>query len=154
MSWHEVLRFAHLVGAIAWVGSAIGLTALSSGMLAKRDYRGILTVARGSESLGAMVFIPAALLTVGSGVAMVATQPGFRFTDLWILLGIAGIVGSGMVEGLISTPATKQVEAVASQHGDASPALETPARRLTRGGLLDAAVLLAVVAVMVLRPGG
>ncbi len=153
MNSHQILRFVHLVGAIGWVGSAIALLALGRAQLASGDYSGMWSVVRRSEALGKMVFIPAAILTVGSGIAMVASQPAFRFTDLWILLGIAGIVVSGVVQATFAGPAVKQIEVLAEEHGTDSVELAHPARRLNLAAALDTGLLLLVVAAMVFRPG-
>jgi uncharacterized membrane protein len=153
VTWHQILRLAHVVGAVAWVGSGIGLLALGKSMVAAADHAGLSSIIRRGESLGPRVFIPASIVTIGTGIAMVFGQPAFRFTDLWILLGIAGIVLSGVVQGMITGPAARQYEELAARTGVDEQALDGPADRYLRGGVLDVAVLLAVVAVMVLRPG-
>lgn len=153
MTSHQIFRFVHLIGAIGWVGSAIALLALGRAQLAAGDYRGISSVIRRSDALGKLVFIPAAILTVGSGIAMVATQPVFRFSDLWILLGIAGIVLSGVVQAVFAGPAVKQFDALADEHGPEAVELALPARRLNLAAALDTSLLLLVVAAMVFRPG-
>jgi hypothetical protein len=153
MTSYQIFRFVHLMGAIGWAGSAIAFLALGRAQLAAGDYQGISSVIRRSEALGKLVFIPAGLLTVGSGIAMVATQPAIRFTDLWILLGIAGIVLSGVVQAVFAGPSVKQFDALAEEHGTDAVELRDPAGRMNLAAALDTGLLLLVVGVMVFRPG-
>jgi hypothetical protein len=153
MTTHQVLRLVHLIGAIGWVGSGIGLLALGRAQLAAGDLRGMWSFVRSSDALGRQVFMPAGILTVGSGIAMVATQSAFGFTDLWILLGIAGIVASGVIQMTMAAPSERQFNALAEEHGTEAVELIHPARRMSRAASFDVALLLLVVGVMVFRPG-
>jgi hypothetical protein len=153
MTGYQFLRFLHVLGAIGWVGAAMAFLALGRAQVAAGDYRGMWSVVRRSDAIGKLIFIPAGLLTVGSGIAMVATQPAFRFTDLWILLGIAGIVLSGVVQGVIAAPSVKNFETLAEEHGTDGTELHQPASRMNMAAALDTGLLLLVVGVMVFRPG-
>lgn len=136
----DVLRFLHILGAVGWVGSAFGLHMLGRLMVRSgSDLRGFI---RHGEALGKRIFVPTGLLTVASGIWLVLSG-SMRFTDLWIVLGIAGVVLSGVVQSVVAGPAERQL---AESDGEA------PIGRWLLGGVLDVVVLAAVVAVMVLRP--
>jgi uncharacterized membrane protein len=151
VSRYELFKLLHVVGAIAWVGGGLGLLLLHRAMLRARDYGAMTTIARHSQALGARLFVPASLLTVGFGIAMVATESALGFTDLWILIGFAGIAASGVAESFVAAPAGKRLLALAEE--DATEAeLAVPARRVSLGSSLDVGLLLVVVWAMVAKP--
>jgi uncharacterized membrane protein len=149
---YSVLKLLHVVGAIAWVGSGLGLLMLNRQLVRAHDHAGLLAVGRASQGLGAWLFVPAALLTVGAGVALVLTEDVFRFSDLWILIGFGGIVASGVAQTLLAEPAGRRFTALADEHGLDHPDLEAAARRVGAGNLLDVGLLLVVVWAMVAKP--
>ena len=152
MSGYEILRFAHIVGAIAWLGSGIGLLVLSLQFTAAEDHDGLLAVLRRSDALGKVLFMPAALVTVGAGVTLVATEAAFGFGDLWILIGFGGILASGVAQMAVAAPAGQRFADLAEAGGADRVGMAAAARRMNLGNALDAAVLLLVVWAMVAKP--
>jgi uncharacterized membrane protein len=152
MTTYQVLKFVHVVGAIAWVGSGLGLLLMFRRLLATGEYQGLRAVVVQSKSIGTMLFMPASLLTIASGITLVITQPGFGFTDLWILIGLVGIVASGAAEMGIADPAGKRFLALSSEHGPDSPGAVDAVRRALAGSTLDQVILLVVVWAMVFKP--
>lgn len=138
---HEALRLAHILGAIGWVGSAFALHMV--GRVMARSHADVGVLIRHGQAFAVRIFPPAGLLTIVSGVALVMSGPA-RFTDLWVMLGIGGVVVSSGVQAGITGPAERQL---------ADTVTSSSLRRWLRGGLLDSSVLVAVVAVMVVRPG-
>jgi hypothetical protein len=86
----------HGLGVIAWVGDGLALLVLHVVAVRSDDYDGLATAVRQSRVLGACLYGRASLVTAATGIALVATEDAFDFTDLWILIGIGGI--------LLSTP--------------------------------------------------
>ncbi|GEM_PF-2033875 len=152
MSRYELFRLLHVIGAIVWVGAGAGLLILNQHLVRVKDYGGLLTVGRASQALGVRLFIPASLVTVGFGIALVATEPAYRFTDLWILIGFGGILASGLAQTLVAERAGKRFLAVAAEHGTDHPNLAVAARGITLGSTLDVGFLLVVVWAMVTKP--
>ncbi|HSJ27261.1 MAG TPA: hypothetical protein VLB67_03560 [Acidimicrobiia bacterium] len=137
------LRLLHILGAVAWVGSALAFHVFER-ILARDGGSDMAVVVRHSQAIGSMIFAPASVVTVGSGIGLVLLRPGIGFTDLWVLIGIAGVLASGAVQGLVGARAEREV--TASPTADAW-------QRLRRVGMADVAILVAVVVAMVLRPG-
>jgi uncharacterized membrane protein len=152
MTRYELFKLLHVVGAIAWLGSGIGLLVLHRQFVRAADHAGIAAILRQSKALGNRLFMPAALVTVVFGVALVATEPVFRFGDLWILIGFGGIVASGVAQMAVAEPASKRFMALLTEHDADHPELPAVARRMGVGNSLDVAVLIVVVWAMVARP--
>jgi uncharacterized membrane protein len=149
---YEIFKLLHVVGAIAWVGGGIGLLVLTRRLVAARDHAGLLALGRASDSLGTWLFMPAGLLTVGFGVALVATETSLSFTALWILMGFGGIVLSGVAQMAISAPAQKRYLGLVAEHSLDSPDVTAAVRRLSTGSAIDVGILLVVVWAMVAKP--
>jgi uncharacterized membrane protein len=152
MNRYEIFKFLHIVGAIAWLGSGIALTVLARQMRKEKDYAGLLVIGHHSQALGMLLFTPAALLTVGFGIALVATDPTIRFGDLWILIGFGGILGSGVAQMALAAPAERRFLSAAAEYGTDHPETSQAARRLSLGSILDNGVLIFVVWAMVAKP--
>lgn len=152
MTRFELFKFVHLIGAIAWVGGGIGLLILHRRLVGARETEALLAFNRQSQALGNRLFAPAFVLTLGSGIAMVATESAFGFTDLWILIGFGGIVASGTAELAIGQPAGKRFTAAVEDFGSDSPQALAAASRTTLGATLDLLALLIVVFAMVAKP--
>jgi uncharacterized membrane protein len=149
---YELFKLLHVVGAIAWLGGGIGLFVLTRRLVATRDHAGLLALGRQGEALGTRLFMPASLLTIGFGVALVATERTFGFTDPWILIGFGGIALSGVAQMAIAGPAQKRLLVLVEAHGPEDADVDEVVRRLSIGSLADIGILLVVVWAMVVKP--
>jgi uncharacterized membrane protein len=152
MTRYDLFKLLHVVGAIAWVGGGLGLLVLHRRMLAAKDFEGLHALDRHGQALGTWLFTPAALLTVAFGVAMVATEPSIGFGELWVLIGFAGILASGVAQMGLAAPAGKRFSALAAEHGFDHPDVAAAAGRVTVGNAVDVGLLLVVVWAMVAKP--
>ena len=153
MTRYELFKFLHVVGAIAWVGGGIGLTILARRLVVARDHAALQAINAQGKALGNWLFMPAFILTLGFGIAMVADTPAIGFFDTWIVIAYGGIILSGAFEGLIGQRAAKAFTEAMENHGPGSPQADAAASRLALGGWLDVLALLVVVFAMVVKPG-
>lgn len=153
MTRYELFEFFHVVGAIAWLGGGIGLTILGRRLVAVRDHATLIALDEQGKALGNRLFMPASILTIGFGIAMVIDAPVIGFGDAWILIGFGGVIASGASEGLVAQRAAKAFTAAVGQYGVGSPQATAAASRLTLGATLDVFFLLIVVGAMVARSG-
>jgi len=148
MDWYTIFKFLHIVAALAWVGG--GMTMLAQSLFAIRD-RGELETLRALDAIGSMGkrwFIPASLLTVIFGVVM--TSLAGLWSELWILLGLAGFASTFFTGLLVFEPMAKRVRDLVAA-GRESEAVDV-GRALLRIAKFDYAVMFVVVADMVLKP--
>lgn len=152
MTRYELFKFLHLTGAIAWLGGGVGLTILWRGLAKARDAEAVNGIAGQDKALSARLFGPAVLLTLAAGVAMVIDTPAIDFSDLWIVIGFAGIVLSGVINGAVAGPATKRMRAAIESGGFDSAEATAARSRVSLAGNIELLVLFAVVFVMVVKP--
>jgi uncharacterized membrane protein len=152
MTRYELFKFLHLTGAIAWLGSGVGLTILWRGLTKAREADSIKAITDQNKALSLKLFGPAVLLTLAAGVAMVIDTPAIDFSDLWILIGFGGIVLSGVLNGAVADPASKRMLAAIEAQGFESAEATAARSRVSLVGNIELLVLFAVVLVMVIKP--
>ena len=150
---YNVWQFLHVAAAVVWVGSGVGLVALMATMTRAGDRAAVMTVSRHLEVLGPRLFGPAAMGTLIFGVLAVLAGEGIGFTDLWILIGLAGVAISLVIVAL-SNPQSRKLAATVQEHGPDHPDVAATTSRLRMLNMVDLVVLFAVIAAMVFKPGG
>jgi uncharacterized membrane protein len=153
MTRFELLAMLHGLGVIAWVGGGLALLMLHALAVRADDYDGLATAVRQSRVLGACLYGPAALVTATTGIVLVATEDAFDFTDLWILIGIGGVLLSIPLQVIVADRARSRYLALQADKGSDQATLRASARTLTLISAADIALLLIVVWAMYAKPG-
>jgi uncharacterized membrane protein len=152
MTQFELLAMLHGLGVIAWVGGGLALLVLHALAVRADDYDGLATAVRHSRVLGACLYGPASLVAAATGIALVATEDAFAFTDLWILIGIGGILLSIPLQVIVADRARSRYLALQTDKERDQATLRASALTLTLINVADIALLLIVVCVMYARP--
>jgi len=149
MDFYTIFKFLHVVAAMAWVGGGVTLFAMVIFAERAKDDAEMMRLLAGVGMMGNRWFLPASLLTLVFGI--IATTLGGLWTELWVVLGLAGLVASFLTGHFVLR--VKAMEAGRSMaKGDLAQAAAT-GRKLICVAKFDYVVLFAVVADMVLRPG-
>jgi len=144
-----VLKYAHVVSAILWLGGGFALL-LACGMMAGRARAADqLSVVRVVALLGPRLFMPASIATLATGVALTVTA-GWGWQPFTIL-GLAGIAFTALFGALVLGPAAERAVRRADAEGPVAALAD--ARRLIRLARFDYAVQFAIVFLMVVKPG-
>ena len=149
---YNLFQFLHVASAVVWVGSGVALVALMGAMTRAGDRAAVMSVSRHLEGLAPKLFGSAAMGTLLFGIATVLAGEGIGFTDLWILIGFAGVALSMVIVG-ISNPQQKRLAATVAEHGPEHPDVAAVTSRLRMLNYVDLAVLFAVIWAMVAKPG-
>jgi uncharacterized membrane protein len=153
MTRFELLAMVHGLGVIAWVGGGLALLVLHAFAIRADDFDGLATAVRQSQVLGACLYGPASLVTATTGIVLVATEDAFDFTDLWILIGLGGVLLSIASQVIVADRARSRYLALHADKGSDQASLRASARTLTLISAADIAMLLIVVWVMYAKPG-
>ncbi len=142
----QLLLWLHILAAAAWFGTAvassIGDRLISSETAEARAawYRVILR-------FGQLVYTPAAVLVLITGVLLVVDIPAYGFGSTFVSIGfLAVIVGAGL--GMAVFGPKSREAAAALDHGDTAGAASAIAR-IRQASLLDILVLTVTIAAMV-----
>ncbi|TRC72455.1 DUF2269 family protein [Mesorhizobium sp. WSM4307] len=149
MDWYSIVKFLHVTSAILWVGGGFVLFLL--GVLAERDgnIEDKLQAIRASGQLGGRFFAPMSMLTLIFGLIMCGFWVGF--SDLWIIIGLAGYATTFSIGMLIFKPTGERMGAMIANEG-ITPAVLAIGQRMMSAARFDYAVMLVIVADMVLKP--
>lgn len=153
MEAYDIWLFLHIGGAILWVGGGTALGALMGRLQKAQAGPAIGAVGAQMEFFSKALFIPASVVVLGAGIAMVLTNDTWNFEDPWIAIGLAGYVIT-MVSGMaIIGPTAKKLKELGPSRppGDAEVAgLQAKMKRFSG---LNTLVLWIVVIDMVFKPG-
>ena len=150
MDWYTTVKFVHVVAAMAWLGGGLAMLVASALVAGDPDPSARLRFMGLMNRLALPFFIPASLTVLLSGLAMAWLWVGF--SEAWLVLALAGIAFSiGMGVGFIK-PVGERISARAASEG-ASPPVVADLDRLTRIGRFDYSIMLAIVALMIFKPG-
>ena len=151
MSLYELLLFAHVLAAAAWFGAALlGVVLMELGMRA-RDADWVFRLGHFDETLAKVLFIPAALVVLASGIALVFDGPWGFVGDGWVLAGLV-LLAAIFVLGLGAiVPAGKKLAALGAA---GAPEAEIAAQmgRLRLLSWADVALLAVAIFVMTTKP--
>ena len=145
MDLYTVAKFLHIALAVAWLGSAFGLTLLAAVAVRRDDGDAITSVAKNAEVLAKLVFIPSSLLILALGVYMVWVQWGF--TEAWIVVGIAGVVMTFSIGAGILSPMINKLAEI-----EPGPEKQALTVRLLRSARADLIMLFVILWDMVSKP--
>lgn len=150
MDWYLVVKFVHIVAAMAWLGGGLAMI-IGTALLARdADFTARLRLLDLMNRLALPFFIPASTAVLVSGLVMAALWVGFG--DAWLVLALAGIAVSLGIGMAVIKPVGERIAARAAKEG-ASPAVLADADLLTRISRFDYAIMLCIVALMVFKPG-
>jgi uncharacterized membrane protein len=151
MSLYEGLLFVHVLAAAAWFGAA--LLALLYVELAMRagDTGAVVTFGKYDDGLAKIAFIPAALVTLVAGIALVFEGPWDWTRDGWALAGLVlFVVIFALGIGLI-VPTGNKLKALGAA-GAPETELRPHIERLRRLSLIDVGLLALVIFLMTVKP--
>ncbi|PWK63551.1 DUF2269 family protein [Aminobacter sp. AP02] len=103
MDWYSLVKFLHVVAAVVWVGGGFALMLLAVRADRAGNVDGMLQAMRSVGELGNKLFAPTSLVTLVLGLIMCWFWVGF--SDLWIIIGLAGYVTTFLIGTLVFKPA-------------------------------------------------
>ena len=149
MDWYSIVKFGHVICALIWVGG--GFAMMLNGVFAVRagDAEGTMRAIRLSSDLGGRLMVPASMLTLVFGLVLCWFWVGF--TDLWIIIGLAGYAATFLIGLLYFKPNSERLAAMVERDGVTPAALED-GKAMLKVARFDYAVMTVVVADMVFKP--
>ncbi len=151
MNATDILKFFHVFFAITWVGGGIMLHFLLA-RAAKAGPEAMQHLNDGAEWTSNHVFMPSSFLTLGFGIATVASG-GYDWGAPWIGIGFAGFLISAILGMAVLGPTSKKMKTLIGERGPNDPVVTHLARRMGNVGRIDTLILIIVVFAMVTKIG-
>jgi uncharacterized membrane protein len=149
MDWYSIVKFLHVVSAILWVGGGFSLMVLAVRADRAGNIEGMLQAMRATGELGNRFFAPMSMLTLAFGLILCWFWVGF--SDLWILIGLAGFATTFCIGMFIFKPTADRMAGMIAKDG-VTPSALAQGRRILVAARLDYSVMLVIIADMVLKP--
>jgi uncharacterized membrane protein len=153
MTLYELFLFFHVAAAIVWLGSGTLLQVLAAMATRADDDEGFAKLIGWTSVLGNRLFIPASLVVLVMGFALIGEGP-WSFDQLWIVLALAGFAGTFLTGAIVLGPSSERIAALVERDGRMGPEAVAVARRMLLLGRIDAVALWLVAFVMVVKPTG
>lgn len=149
---YEIYKVIHILAAMAWFGAGVAVHLLLARARNSKDARLMASMARASVFLGRAFFTPLSILTLISGILMVAEAPHIRFGDLWILVGYGGIVVSAGLAMSVLGPSSRSLAELIQTRGTVDAEVKAASRKGRIAARVDILILAVVVWAMVTKP--
>ncbi len=153
MGLHDWLMFFHILGAIVWVGAVVLMNAIMARASRDRDRTAVLRLSRELEWVGPWLIGTSSAVVIGAGIWLVFVEEGLAFSQLWIWLSLA-LVALSSAHGIYSGPEGKHVLRLSEERGAEDRDVLRRLHRLLWLARLDIVILVAVLWLMVFKPGG
>jgi uncharacterized membrane protein len=108
------IHFIHVLGAIIWVGGGVMLSLIGARARKSDDPRLIREFARTLSYVGLRVLTPAVVALLLSGLWLVLTGSEWKFTQLWVLLGLGSFIAAFLIGAIYLSRIAIQLDRVAA----------------------------------------
>jgi uncharacterized membrane protein len=154
MTLYELLLFIHIAATVVWVGAGFFGIVLALGYDKDSDDAAIERLLKDNERLALRLFVPASLIVVLMGIALVIESDAWSFDQLWIVLGLAGFAATFVTGLFLLKPVGDRIAAQIERDGGMTPQTLVDVRKLLVKARTDSVVLFLVIADMVIKPTG
>ena len=152
MEGFEVMKTLHVLAAVAWVGGALTVQFLAVRLQRAGDPHRLAAFSKDMEWMGMRVYTPASILVLLLGIGMVVDS-GYGFSDLWIVLALAGIALSIVLGAGYLGPQSGRLAKLLDERGAEDAEAQRLLGRLFVVSRIDLTILLLIVVDMVIKPG-
>jgi uncharacterized membrane protein len=150
---YRLLLLVHILAGMAWVGGAIVMQATLFAARRSQPPEDVDRVMRSFAWADTWLALGAPLLVVITGVAMVLINGAWGFEQAWILASIGLVVAYEVSAMTVGARLYRQAEEARTQGRLQTAGHAGTMRAWGRLGAVLLAMLLAVVVLMVLKPG-
>jgi uncharacterized membrane protein len=146
------LLLAHLVAIHVLVGGMVVIQVLTVRATRAAAADELLRLWRQVGWLAPRVFIPAAALTLATGVPLTSAS-GYRMDQLFVLSGLLMLVVGAAAGPLYHAPESERVSRLMRAEGRSSPLVRSRLRRVFLVARVEFGLLILVLFCMVAKPG-
>jgi Predicted integral membrane protein (DUF2269) len=155
MTLYELLLFVHVLATVVWVGSGFLSLVLAIKYDSDGDESAIRRFLADQEFLATRLFVPASLIVLIMGIALVIESDAWAFDQLWIVLGLVGFAATFCTGLFLIKPTSERIGAQMEREGGRlTPQIRTEIRKLIVKARVDYVVLSVVIFDMVAKPTG
>ena len=148
----EFLLTVHVLAAVIWVGGSLAMHILGRRVLRRGQGQEIYEFSKEINTVALRLYAPTSLILLVAGMGLVP-EAGYEFSQLWIILGLAGWLFSFVVGIAYYGPQDKRLQALVAEKGTEDPGVADNVRRALTVNSVELLILLLVVVDMTTKPG-
>ena len=148
---YTILKFVHVVSIAAWFGGLVTMLLINRMLASAGEMAATQSVGRLGAKFGTRFFLPALIVTLVTGIGMVQVGE-LSFGLTWIIWGIAGMVASFIIGGVLTGGAARKLGQRAARGEIDAAGIAAAQQRIYMFAMLNIIVLLSVIYVMVAKP--
>lgn len=149
----NTIKFGHVLLAVVWVGGGLFVQYYATKLSRADDVGRITAFTKDIEKAGTQYFMPASLLVLLLGIAMVVYSPVYNFSDTWIALGLIGYAATFVTGAFFIGPTAGKLSKALETEGPEGATSQALRKRIFAISRIDQVVLTLVIADMVIKPG-
>ena len=150
---YETLKYVHILAAIVWVGTGLYFQYQATRLNRIGDPERMAAFTKDIEFTGKTLLLPASILVLVMGIAMVLYAPFLEFEDTWIAIGLVGSIATAVTGSVFIGPTAGKIGRAIQEQGPASPEVQALTKKIFTISRIDQVVLLVVIWAMVFKPG-
>jgi uncharacterized membrane protein len=108
------IHFIHVLGAIIWVGGGVMLSLIGGRARKSADAHLIGEFAKTLSYVGLRVLTPAVVAVLLTGLWLVLTGSEWKFTQLWVLLGLGAFIAVFLIGAIYLSRIAIQLDRLAA----------------------------------------
>ena len=151
MSLYELLLFIHVLAAAAWFGAALLSLVLVELAARAGDRAYVLKLGEYEERVANLLFIPAALIVLVGGIALVSDGPWSWSGDGWVIAGLVIFAAVFVLGVALIVPGGKKLKSLAAS-GAPEADLDAQIGKLRTLSIVDVALLTVAIFSMTVKP--
>jgi len=150
MDFRDILLVLHIAGAGTWFGANI-VQAVVPPMALKEAGAAASGWYRIAGRLSTVLYMPAAILILLTGVILVLQSDAYDFDNLFVAIGFVTIAIGALLGTFVFGPVSQR--AADAIDANDSAAIKASTGRLAMFGVIDSLLVLTTITVMVLKLG-
>ena len=147
MTWYEFFLFVHITAAVIWLGGAFTFQMYGAVVRRGGDLDEMARFAGRAGALAERMFIPASLLVILAGIALMING-NWDWGQLWVIFALVTFAASFLTGVLVISPIAKRIPVV----GPTTPEGQALIERLFTILRIDLVFMYAIVFAMVVKP--
>jgi uncharacterized membrane protein len=153
MALYETLLTIHVLAAVTWVGANFGLSVLAA-RVKSADPARLPGTLQDFGWYGQRFNFGSSLVLIVTAVWMVLDQDAWKFSQAWIIIGLAIYATSFVIGAAFLGPTGDKIgKGIQASGGQVTPEVEANIDRLLTVARFELVVLMLAVVDMVVKPG-
>lgn len=151
MRLYDVLLFVHVLAAAVWIGGGIALVVIATQLSRTDEPARALRFMHETDRASNTIFIPSVLVVLAAGFGLIY-EGGWGY-PLWIVLALAGFGVTFATGMFVLGPTSSKLVKLAEERGYEDAEVVSASDGLLFVARFDMGVIVAVLALMALKPG-